>query len=573
MTPPSSGALPSSIGSVSVSSLSLPNGALPGTVTGAKPVGGATGSSSAFGDVSTLDFYNENDDCIRSKVGTKEGSGCSTKSLKDEADRLEKQIDHTTDNKKRAELEFELSKVYARMQDVRFYIKTGVSVFTYVAEVVKSNFYGSFNDAQKANFWKVISAGVGNGTIGGRDMRMLATIFKNFDVSGKLNTKSLAQELLSLGDPLNGSGRYGGQAGGGFGVLDAASIAVGFTPAGDVLAVVGAITGYDPITGKPLVGIERWLGLLGLVALGGEAVALAKAGTAAARAARVERAADKGSDIVRAIKDCANSFTANTKVWVSRAANDLASKTKSVLEKSARTAKTVARTALAAVAIFTVGVGTPVLALNEKTKLESIQTVTATMVHVDSEIVKLTLETDAGVREIIETTPEHPFAVRSQNGGIAWVNAIDLKKDQNLARVDGRSGKLIERVVVSREEQMYNLSVARDHTFFVGDGQWLVHNTGCTIVALAKGGIIRDGMTLGTDEALDLAEEFLGPGYRDAGNGRFVSADGTRQVRMKDVDLLPNKGCPHLNFEILTPNPRNPSKPLPTTNIHICLKP
>jgi hypothetical protein len=57
LTPPSSGALPSSIGSVNVSSLSVPGGALPGTVTGAKPVGGAGGSSS--GDVSTLGAWED----------------------------------------------------------------------------------------------------------------------------------------------------------------------------------------------------------------------------------------------------------------------------------------------------------------------------------------------------------------------------------------------------------------------------------------------------------------------------------------------------------------------------------
>jgi hypothetical protein len=57
LTPPSSGALPSSIGTVNVSSLSVPNGSLPGTVTGAKPVG--TGSSAAGGDVSTLDWWQD----------------------------------------------------------------------------------------------------------------------------------------------------------------------------------------------------------------------------------------------------------------------------------------------------------------------------------------------------------------------------------------------------------------------------------------------------------------------------------------------------------------------------------
>ncbi|MEZ4736343.1 MAG: hypothetical protein R3E79_55360 [Caldilineaceae bacterium] len=43
--------------------------------------------------------------------------------------------------------------------------------------------------------------------------------------------------------------------------------------------------------------------------------------------------------------------------------------------------------------------------------------------------------------------------------------------------------------VVKQPQQMYNLTVAEAHTFFVGDGQWLVHNGGpCGAFDVAKSG-------------------------------------------------------------------------------------
>jgi hypothetical protein len=51
------------------------------------------------------------------------------------------------------------------------------------------------------------------------------------------------------------------------------------------------------------------------------------------------------------------------------------------------------------------------------------------------------------------------------------------------------------------------------------------------------------------------AIDFLGPGYKVMPDGRFVSADGLRQVRMGDNDILGKhaKG-PHMNFETLAKN-------------------
>jgi len=88
---------------------------------------------------------------------------------------------------------------------------------------------------------------------------------------------------------------------------------------------------------------------------------------------------------------------------------------------------------------------------------------------------------------------------------------------------------------------------------------------------------LHDGMKILVDDALDTAEIFLGPGYKDMGRGRFLSADGTRQVRMTNADLTSinnHAGAPHINFEYLIPNPRNPGKMIPNKHkkYHIFLK-
>ncbi|MBL9029160.1 MAG: DUF637 domain-containing protein [Caedimonas sp.] len=84
---------------------------------------------------------------------------------------------------------------------------------------------------------------------------------------------------------------------------------------------------------------------------------------------------------------------------------------------------------------------------------------------------------------------------------------------------------------------------------------------------------LKDGCTLSEEKALEAASEFLGKGYRDLGNGRFVSGDGLKQVRMGDSDLLGlHGGGRHMNFETLRVNPKNPNKLLPEQNLHIYLK-
>lgn len=84
---------------------------------------------------------------------------------------------------------------------------------------------------------------------------------------------------------------------------------------------------------------------------------------------------------------------------------------------------------------------------------------------------------------------------------------------------------------------------------------------------------LKNGSKLKTNDALDAAEDFLGKGYKDTGNGRFISADGTKVVRMGDNDILgKHGGGPHMNFETMAPNPAKPGKMQVIDNMHIYLE-
>lgn len=88
-------------------------------------------------------------------------------------------------------------------------------------------------------------------------------------------------------------------------------------------------------------------------------------------------------------------------------------------------------------------------------------------------------------------------------------------------------------------------------------------------------GQLVNGSSMKTNDALDLATDFLGKGYTEpvSGSGRFVSEDGTRVFRMGESDITgKHGGGPHVNFEILAPNPEKQGKMQVIENIHIYLE-
>jgi hypothetical protein len=143
-------------------------------------------------------------------------------------------------------------------------------------------------------------------------------------------------------------------------------------------------------------------------------------------------------------------------------------------------ADTPVTTAEGQVPIAEVEIGDLVLAYNEALGTTGSYTVTDVLVHADPIITYLTLG-----GEEIEATPEHPFYTEEHG----WVPAGELWVGAQVRQAGGTYGVVQSVLLVQQPQMMYNLSVAQAHTFFVGDGQWLVHNScGGTYGALVRSG-------------------------------------------------------------------------------------
>ncbi len=123
-------------------------------------------------------------------------------------------------------------------------------------------------------------------------------------------------------------------------------------------------------------------------------------------------------------------------------------------------------------------VGDIVLAYNEATGEIGYYPIAATWLHTDTEIVFLTID-----GEVIETTPEHPFYTDEGE----WVAAGLLEVGDKIQTAEGGYGVVETIETLSLVQPMYNLTVDEVHTFFVGQGEWLVHNT-CTVEDLMAAG-------------------------------------------------------------------------------------
>ncbi len=95
--------------------------------------------------------------------------------------------------------------------------------------------------------------------------------------------------------------------------------------------------------------------------------------------------------------------------------------------------------------------------------------VTDTILHQDQVVEYVTID-----GERLTTTREHPFYTRE----LGWVKADNLWEGAHVRKLDGSYGTVDSLRLVERPQRMYNLTVQDAHTFYVGDGQWLVHNCG-----------------------------------------------------------------------------------------------
>ncbi len=118
-------------------------------------------------------------------------------------------------------------------------------------------------------------------------------------------------------------------------------------------------------------------------------------------------------------------------------------------------------------AIGSIVIGDYVLAWNEADGTLDYYPVTAVLVHEDEVLTELVID-----GEWIETTPEHPFYSEEEG----WVSAYELKTGMHVRQADGDFELVWLKWNVYKTQEMYNLTVDTAHTFFVGEGQWLVHN-------------------------------------------------------------------------------------------------
>jgi hypothetical protein len=75
--------------------------------------------------------------------------------------------------------------------------------------------------------------------------------------------------------------------------------------------------------------------------------------------------------------------------------------------------------------------------------------------------------------ETVHTTANHPWLTADRG----WVEAGQLKPGETIVTLAGSTETVAWVHAVPGQAEMYNLTVAQDHTYAVGDGHAVVHNT------------------------------------------------------------------------------------------------
>jgi len=121
-------------------------------------------------------------------------------------------------------------------------------------------------------------------------------------------------------------------------------------------------------------------------------------------------------------------------------------------------------------------VGDQVMAYNIDTGMIEVQSVEQVWIHNDTDLMDVTMTFMLGHQsrqELLHTTSLHPFLTQERG----FVPVAQLQVGMHLLRADGSVGTITRIQAVPETMVMYNLEVTNDHTFVVGAGQWIVHNS------------------------------------------------------------------------------------------------
>jgi hypothetical protein len=138
-----------------------------------------------------------------------------------------------------------------------------------------------------------------------------------------------------------------------------------------------------------------------------------------------------------------------------------------------------------------------------------------------------------GQIEVLEGTTIHPIWSVDRND---WVQLSELQEGECLQAAEGFA-TVVSIAIVNTSVTVYNIEVHGEHVYQASEFGLLVHNA-CPHV---------DGGIASAHNVLQGATTFLKTGYRDMGKGRFLSADGLRQIRWGSHELNPLDM--HIHFE------------------------
>jgi hypothetical protein len=209
-------------------------------------------------------------------------------------------------------------------------------------------------------------------------------------------------------------------------------------------------------------------------------------------------------------------------------------------------------------------VGQRVLAMNPRTGRDQAETVTAVLVHHDTDLYDLKIR--AGCRtSVISTTSSHLFFVPGTGGhGGGWVKAGSLRYGTHLRTPGGRDTAVVSGgwVPPQRDGWMWDLTVPGndDHDFYIDTeaADVLVHNVDESKVCdltLGPGANARDGVGL-------VDGDINGPGVRDmineSGDANGCHTCGDMDPGTKSGNWIPDHQPPTRLVEPGTPQTAYP---------------
>ncbi|MBQ1782334.1 MAG: hypothetical protein II007_01630 [Gammaproteobacteria bacterium] len=148
--------------------------------------------------------------------------------------------------------------------------------------------------------------------------------------------------------------------------------------------------------------------------------------------------------------------------------NMLSGKFRKVCSANSFEGETMVATEQGLVAIQNIRIGDKVWAYNEETGERSLQPV----VHlIEGEGSKEIVEISLASGEVINATTGHPFYVDGE-----WKDAGALAINDLLLRLSGEPLAVVGLLSQSEQTKVYNLTVANDHTYYVGESEVLAHN-------------------------------------------------------------------------------------------------